>query len=212
MHPLPRHFFFYLLSRPPLTTFQYCVSCAWLTPYALCLSDEPCNGDKSIFCQMEVLARYCSIPGYNKLCCDSCSKRSGALSLFSDATETEEHVRFGSASQLLETLTASVAANGTRSGKQGSGKGSAPTSKAAKQVTTPAPLKKTPAKITTAPRRVPRHIGLTGRKLPAMTTLPLADPAEGQRSSSLTDSRWRTYSEVGRWKWRPFPIWTLNVQ
>ncbi|XP_032825355.2 A disintegrin and metalloproteinase with thrombospondin motifs 3-like isoform X1 [Petromyzon marinus] len=36
---------------------------------------EPCQGDKSIFCQMEVLARYCSIPGYNKLCCESCSKR-----------------------------------------------------------------------------------------------------------------------------------------
>ncbi|XP_023562555.1 A disintegrin and metalloproteinase with thrombospondin motifs 3 isoform X2 [Octodon degus] len=41
--------------------------------------DEPCLGDKSIFCQMEVLARYCSIPGYNKLCCESCSKRSSTL-------------------------------------------------------------------------------------------------------------------------------------
>jgi len=42
----------------------------------LCLSlGEPCLGDKSIFCQMEVLARYCSIPGYNKLCCESCSKK-----------------------------------------------------------------------------------------------------------------------------------------
>lgn len=39
------------------------------------LLDEPCLGDKSIFCQMEVLARYCSIPGYNKLCCESCNKR-----------------------------------------------------------------------------------------------------------------------------------------
>ncbi|KQK76162.1 A disintegrin and metalloproteinase with thrombospondin motif 14-like protein [Amazona aestiva] len=38
-------------------------------------SREPCLGDKSIFCQMEVLARYCSIPGYNKLCCESCSKK-----------------------------------------------------------------------------------------------------------------------------------------
>ncbi|XP_078284662.1 A disintegrin and metalloproteinase with thrombospondin motifs 14 isoform X2 [Rhinoraja longicauda] len=37
---------------------------------------EPCLGDKSIFCQMEVLARYCSIPGYHKLCCESCVKRS----------------------------------------------------------------------------------------------------------------------------------------
>ncbi|KAF0025527.1 hypothetical protein F2P81_022408 [Scophthalmus maximus] len=37
--------------------------------------NEPCLGDKSIFCQMEVLARYCSIPGYNKLCCESCNKK-----------------------------------------------------------------------------------------------------------------------------------------
>lgn len=41
----------------------------------LSLLDEPCLGDKSIFCQMEVLARYCSIPGYYKLCCESCNKR-----------------------------------------------------------------------------------------------------------------------------------------
>uniref|UniRef100_A0A8C9S0M1 ADAM metallopeptidase with thrombospondin type 1 motif 14 n=1 Tax=Scleropages formosus TaxID=113540 RepID=A0A8C9S0M1_SCLFO len=40
-------------------------------------TDEPCLGDKSIFCQMEVLARYCSIPGYSKLCCDSCGKKPG---------------------------------------------------------------------------------------------------------------------------------------
>uniref|UniRef100_A0A672YPD7 ADAM metallopeptidase with thrombospondin type 1 motif, 14 n=1 Tax=Sphaeramia orbicularis TaxID=375764 RepID=A0A672YPD7_9TELE len=38
-------------------------------------SNEPCLGDKSIFCQMEVLAQYCSIPGYNKLCCESCNKK-----------------------------------------------------------------------------------------------------------------------------------------
>uniref|UniRef100_A0A3B4V9F2 ADAM metallopeptidase with thrombospondin type 1 motif 14 n=1 Tax=Seriola dumerili TaxID=41447 RepID=A0A3B4V9F2_SERDU len=42
---------------------------------SLLLLDEPCLGDKSIFCQMEVLARYCSIPGYNKLCCESCNKK-----------------------------------------------------------------------------------------------------------------------------------------
>ncbi|XP_054466288.1 A disintegrin and metalloproteinase with thrombospondin motifs 3 isoform X2 [Anoplopoma fimbria] len=156
--------------------------------------DEPCNGDKSIFCQMEVLARYCSIPGYNKLCCDSCSKRVGALSLFSEAAETEDHVRFGSASQLLETLTASVAAaaaaNGTRSGKQGP---------VVKHAPTPATLKKAPPKMTTAPRRVPRHMGLTGRKLPAMAPTPPADSTEGQRSSSSTGSRRPTaYSEVER--------------
>ncbi|CAN9512835.1 unnamed protein product [Ophioblennius macclurei] len=110
--------------------------------------DEPCHGDKSIFCQMEVLARYCSIPGYNKLCCDSCSKRSGPLSLLSEAGELEEHVRFGSASQLLETLTASVGANITRAIKQGVAKHAPATT---------APPKKTQSKTTAVPRRVPRR-------------------------------------------------------
>ncbi|XP_042674181.1 A disintegrin and metalloproteinase with thrombospondin motifs 14 [Centrocercus urophasianus] len=44
-------------------------------PVSKISSREPCLGDKSIFCQMEVLARYCSIPGYNKLCCESCGKK-----------------------------------------------------------------------------------------------------------------------------------------
>nr|XP_057917709.1 A disintegrin and metalloproteinase with thrombospondin motifs 14 isoform X1 [Doryrhamphus excisus] len=48
-------------------------------------SNEACQGDKSIFCQMEVLARYCSIPGYNKLCCESCNKK-----LASPAPTSEE--------------------------------------------------------------------------------------------------------------------------
>lgn len=37
------------------------------------LSEGRCQGDKSMFCRMEVLSRYCSIPGYNKLCCKSCN-------------------------------------------------------------------------------------------------------------------------------------------
>ncbi|NXV53133.1 ATS14 metalloproteinase, partial [Uria aalge] len=47
-------------------------------PVSKISSREPCLGDKSIFCQMEVLARYCSIPGYNKLCCESCSKKASS--------------------------------------------------------------------------------------------------------------------------------------
>lgn len=35
---------------------------------------EPCVGDRSIFCRMEVLDRYCTIPGYHRLCCESCIK------------------------------------------------------------------------------------------------------------------------------------------
>lgn len=62
----------------------------------ICFADEPCMGDKSIFCQMEVLARYCSIPGYNKLCCESCSKRSSTLPppFLTEAAETEELAMF----------------------------------------------------------------------------------------------------------------------
>ncbi|XP_072289977.1 A disintegrin and metalloproteinase with thrombospondin motifs 3 [Eucyclogobius newberryi] len=179
--------------------------------------DEPCNGDKSIFCQMEVLARYCSIPGYNKLCCESCSRRSGAVSLFSEAAETEELVRFGSASQLLETLTAS-AANSSRGGKQGSnrassqsgkvasppGRASTPSSRASRTAgrasstprsvtkprTTSAPLKRGVSKNATAPRRLPRQLR------------PAAAPPHGHPAPRLNSTRsgqWPTaYSQVER--------------
>nr|XP_037865032.1 A disintegrin and metalloproteinase with thrombospondin motifs 14 isoform X2 [Chlorocebus sabaeus] len=39
------------------------------------ISSKPCMGDRSVFCQMEVLDRYCSIPGYHRLCCVSCIKK-----------------------------------------------------------------------------------------------------------------------------------------
>lgn len=35
-----------------------------------------------MFCRMEVLSRYCSIPGYNKLCCKSCN-------MYSNITEDD---------------------------------------------------------------------------------------------------------------------------
>ncbi|KAF4077273.1 hypothetical protein AMELA_G00206130, partial [Ameiurus melas] len=33
-----------------------------------------CKGDKSVFCRMEVLNKYCSNPGYKQMCCKSCSE------------------------------------------------------------------------------------------------------------------------------------------
>ncbi|KAM7381507.1 hypothetical protein PAMA_012380 [Pampus argenteus] len=53
-------------------------------------SNEPCLGDKSIFCQMEVLARYCSIPGYNKLCCESCNKKESLATHTPDLPNTPD--------------------------------------------------------------------------------------------------------------------------
>eukprot|EP00063_Salmo_salar_P065559 XP_014040394.1 PREDICTED: A disintegrin and metalloproteinase with thrombospondin motifs 14-like [Salmo salar] len=64
-------------------------------------SNEPCLGDKSIFCQMEVLARYCSIPGYNKLCCESCNKKEGFTTLFSPSPDL--HKTGGSSDSDSET-------------------------------------------------------------------------------------------------------------
>ncbi|XP_061119471.1 A disintegrin and metalloproteinase with thrombospondin motifs 3-like [Conger conger] len=40
---------------------------------------EPCVKDRSVFCQMEALGRYCSIPAYSKLCCVSCGKQHGTF-------------------------------------------------------------------------------------------------------------------------------------
>ncbi|KAJ0015649.1 hypothetical protein NQD34_013939 [Periophthalmus magnuspinnatus] len=36
--------------------------------------EKLCERDTSHFCKMDTLTRYCSIPGYNKLCCQSCGK------------------------------------------------------------------------------------------------------------------------------------------
>ncbi|XP_077388174.1 A disintegrin and metalloproteinase with thrombospondin motifs 2-like isoform X1 [Festucalex cinctus] len=36
-------------------------------------SRRRCQGDRSVFCRMEVLNRYCSLPDYQRLCCKTCS-------------------------------------------------------------------------------------------------------------------------------------------
>lgn len=35
---------------------------------------QQCRADRSVFCRMEALSRYCSIPGYRQMCCKSCSR------------------------------------------------------------------------------------------------------------------------------------------
>ncbi|XP_028815992.1 A disintegrin and metalloproteinase with thrombospondin motifs 2-like isoform X3 [Denticeps clupeoides] len=36
-------------------------------------SRQSCNRDRSVFCRMEIFLRYCSLPGYQQLCCKSCT-------------------------------------------------------------------------------------------------------------------------------------------
>ncbi|POI30778.1 hypothetical protein CIB84_005471, partial [Bambusicola thoracicus] len=68
--PCPRN-----ISDPSKKTYMI----QWLSrpdpdyPIQKISSKDHCQGDKSMFCRMEVLSRYCSIPGYNKLCCKSCN-------------------------------------------------------------------------------------------------------------------------------------------
>ncbi|XP_062873889.1 A disintegrin and metalloproteinase with thrombospondin motifs 3 [Trichomycterus rosablanca] len=142
--------------------------------------DEPCRGDKSIFCQMEVLARYCSIPGYSKLCCESCSKRT-LSTLMTEAAEVGEELRFGSASQLLETLTASI--NGTlkhhiqTSNKPG---------RSSKPNSTSAPPNLNGEGKT--PKRVAQATNPSNRNLPALGVRMQRDSASAsQHSDSLRD-------------------------
>ncbi|XP_067084527.1 A disintegrin and metalloproteinase with thrombospondin motifs 3 [Osmerus mordax] len=170
--------------------------------------DEPCNGDKSIFCQMDVLARYCSIPGYNKLCCDSCSKRTGTLTpLLIEATEMDEHVRFGSASKLLEILTASADSNSSQAAplrsRQGPKEPPKPGS-AAKHMPT-APPKKGPLQPHISQKWVLPHSKPVDRNAPAMASThslladQRADAAEVERMDRGRESRWPTaFSEVVR--------------
>ncbi|XP_016096582.1 A disintegrin and metalloproteinase with thrombospondin motifs 3 isoform X2 [Sinocyclocheilus grahami] len=156
--------------------------------------DEPCRGDKSIFCQMEVLARYCSIPGYKKLCCESCSKRSGTFApLLHEAAKTEKELRFGSASQLLETLSASV--NGTLKVSQLHQQGSLSQGQFSKQTAT-----LPPRKLNTENSKTQKRLKLGTRNLPAMTihsswNEDAAKDAPWQLES-FQESQWPTASSV----------------
>ncbi|XP_066504808.1 A disintegrin and metalloproteinase with thrombospondin motifs 2-like [Hoplias malabaricus] len=37
------------------------------------ISRQRCNSDRSVFCKMEALYKYCSLPGFQRICCKSCS-------------------------------------------------------------------------------------------------------------------------------------------
>ncbi|KAG7481323.1 hypothetical protein MATL_G00065690 [Megalops atlanticus] len=174
--------------------------------------DEPCTGDKSIFCQMEVLARYCSIPGYNKLCCESCSKRSSTLAPY--LSEGAEEARFGSAlpSWLLDASSSAELSNGTgalsggplrQSLKAATISGSTVANSTPKAVP-PAGSNKTSRRAAPQINRGARsQFGTDPRHLPSpkrvnATARPPPDPSS-PRADTPRESRWpATSSEVER--------------
>ncbi|XP_077963245.1 A disintegrin and metalloproteinase with thrombospondin motifs 2 isoform X2 [Gasterosteus aculeatus] len=56
-------------------------------------SSQRCRGDRSVFCRMEVLSRYCSITGYRQMCCKSCSE--GNLNNPIDSSNSTKHGKSG---------------------------------------------------------------------------------------------------------------------
>ncbi|KAM6907099.1 A disintegrin and metalloproteinase with thrombospondin motifs 2-like [Xenentodon cancila] len=55
-------------------------------------SGTRCRSDRSVFCRMEVLSRYCSIAGYWQMCCKSCSERNSDNSSRSENISSSENV------------------------------------------------------------------------------------------------------------------------
>ncbi|XP_040005623.1 A disintegrin and metalloproteinase with thrombospondin motifs 2 isoform X2 [Xiphias gladius] len=67
-------------QSPPCNGDQKNAIIQWLSrsnpdfPTPKTSSRQRCRGDRSAFCRMEVLSRYCSIAGYRQMCCKSCSE------------------------------------------------------------------------------------------------------------------------------------------
>nr|XP_061818785.1 A disintegrin and metalloproteinase with thrombospondin motifs 2-like [Nerophis lumbriciformis] len=52
------------------------------------ISSVRCRGDRSVFCRMESLSRYCSNSAYRQMCCKSCSNFSGSSNVSKSTTVT----------------------------------------------------------------------------------------------------------------------------
>ncbi|XP_015258580.1 PREDICTED: A disintegrin and metalloproteinase with thrombospondin motifs 2-like [Cyprinodon variegatus] len=67
-------------QAPPCSGDQKSAIILWLSrsnpnfPAPQLSPRQRCRGDRSIFCRMEALSRYCYIPGYRQMCCKSCSQ------------------------------------------------------------------------------------------------------------------------------------------
>ncbi|XP_071362289.1 A disintegrin and metalloproteinase with thrombospondin motifs 2-like [Trachinotus anak] len=67
-------------QAPPCSGDQKSAIIQWLSrsnpefPAPKISSRQRCRGDRSVFCRMEVLSRYCTIAGYQQMCCKSCSE------------------------------------------------------------------------------------------------------------------------------------------
>ncbi|TDH07702.1 hypothetical protein EPR50_G00108720 [Perca flavescens] len=77
-------------------------------------SRQRCHGDRSVFCRMEVLKRYCSLPDYQRMCCKSCSTSTPITSILPSVTApppTSTSFGFTSVQPTSAVITTIAAAN-----------------------------------------------------------------------------------------------------
>ncbi|KAM3867108.1 A disintegrin and metalloproteinase with thrombospondin motifs 2 [Diretmus argenteus] len=77
-------------------------------------SRQRCYGDRSVFCRMDVLKRYCSLPGFQRMCCKSCrnatiteplpNPRSSSTSISSIQPSVRTHPHTSSFSSVFTTI------------------------------------------------------------------------------------------------------------
>ncbi|KAM9332791.1 A disintegrin and metalloproteinase with thrombospondin motifs 2-like [Pholidichthys leucotaenia] len=95
-----------ICQAPPCNGDQKSAIIQWLSrsnpdfPAPKISSRQRCRGDRSAFCRMAVLNRYCSIAGYRQMCCKSCNE--GNFSSSSNLNTSSHLVTFSSSSPLVE--------------------------------------------------------------------------------------------------------------
>uniref|UniRef100_A0A8C7ZP30 ADAM metallopeptidase with thrombospondin type 1 motif 2 n=1 Tax=Oryzias sinensis TaxID=183150 RepID=A0A8C7ZP30_9TELE len=47
--------------------------------FSLSSPGRRCHGDRSVFCRMDLLKRYCTLPEYRRICCKTCNQKSNPL-------------------------------------------------------------------------------------------------------------------------------------
>lgn len=119
---------------------------------------------------MEVLARYCSIPGYNKLCCESCNRKEGFTTLFSPSPDL--HKTGGSSDSDSET--------GQETSTQPN-----PTASTTQPSDSPLPTTtQSPSRTTKTPRR-PRSTAQGLTTSPSASAVVTQGPSFGARDGDL---------------------------
>ncbi|KAM7389673.1 hypothetical protein PAMP_023636 [Pampus punctatissimus] len=78
------------------------------TNYPKISSRQRCHGDRSVFCRMEVLKRYCSLPDYQRMCCKSCNAFTIADPLSNSTSTSTPFTSIRPTKAVITTISASI--------------------------------------------------------------------------------------------------------